>query len=196
VAAAAQPATRRDVSDDDLLAAARLHVPFLIREPHDGARLTDVDVAGIGARRVEGDPEGTVETRREDRIELGLRGPVRGPQDADAARTALGEKDVPVWGRSDQARVVETRKELLDLEPGRGLRPCAVRTFDDAGVILRGRRGVGRRQVGDRDLPADSGSVRRPVPHRPSPGEDARGRRLTRSESDQRPRDDDTRDGS
>ena len=166
VPAAAQQAAGRDVRHDHLRFGSRVQVSVLVREPHDAARLADVDEARIRAGRIEGDAERPVEARREDLVDLRLARAVFRAQHAHAAGPALGDEEIAVRRGADQPRIVEAGLELLDAEAGGRLRPGVRGPRDDSRAVVDGLRRVGRRQVRRADPPADSGRIRRPVAER------------------------------
>src|SRR5207302_1629577 len=105
--------------NDRLRRAGGLQVAGTVREADDAVGVRDIDVARVWSRRPEGDAERLVKVFGKG-ANLGRAGAGRGPQDADAARPALGDKDVAARRRPDLARIIEAAAyEQLDGKAGR-----------------------------------------------------------------------------
>ena len=99
------------------------------------------------------------------------------PQDDDLAGTGVGEEEIAIRGKADQAwlskgataagHVLHIVGALhggsvaagvkCHLEAGRGDGPCVRRSRDDMGAVVGGFRRPGLGEVGDGDLAADTG---------------------------------------
>ncbi len=88
-----------------------------------------------------------------------LGGAVVRPNHADAPGCALGNEDVAIRCRADQARILQSLREHLDGESGRCLQLEPGRLGRDVGRIVRGIGGVRGREIGHREVTADAGSV-------------------------------------
>jgi hypothetical protein len=101
----------------------------MIGKPHDAVGVGDIDPLRVVAARKEGDAEGMAETACKCLVGTGFRSAIGGPQNADAAGTGFGDKNIAVRRDADDARTSQALREQLNLEPGRRLRlgaggPC------------------------------------------------------------------------
>ena len=172
--AAGGMAAGRDVGDDGLGGALRLHVAVRVGVADDAPLARHIDPFRLRPRRVEGDAEGIVEVGGEDaRRRRGL-GALGGTEDADLVAGALGDEDVAVRRHHDGARAGEAFGEERDLEAFRNGRH-AVAALDEAGGVARGRGGERLGQVFRTDEPPDAGGVLLPAAEGRIAGEDLLG---------------------
>lgn len=177
VAASPEAPAAGDIGDDHLRAAGCLRIPGPVPEAHDRAGVADIQILRVGAGRIERQSERLVQPIGEDAVELRLAVPIRVAQDAHAAGLALRHEQIAVGRGDDLARVVQAGGKLLDLEPGRSLRPGARRPRNDLRAIVHRAGLIGRGQVRRGDPPAHAGRVGRPVSHGRPTREDPTGRR-------------------
>ena len=173
VPAAAQPPAAGDAGRDDVLGLARgLQVAVVVEEADHRVGVGDIHILGVRPCRIEGDAERLTQALRVDRSRLHRARPVRSAQDFNAVCAALSHEQVAVGGGDDLARVVQVMGEQRDLEARRCLRDDPVgpgghlRSVVYGGGLMRGG------QVGDRDMAADAGRIRRPVSERRRAGQD------------------------
>ena len=77
---------------------------------------------------------------------------IRSAQDSYPSGTAFSDKDVTVWGGAKEARIIKSRKELVNFETGADAVPCLRRPTDEPWSAVDGNAGIRSRQVCGRDM--------------------------------------------
>ena len=159
-----------EAGHDRLRRPARLEVARAVGIADHGVERRHVDPARIRSRRVEGDPERSVQAAREQRVPVGMRGAVGGTQDADPAHGGLGDEYVAVRRDADQPRIIQGR-EPLHRVAGRNPGNQVPRRLDHGGRVAgRGAGERGRHVLRDQPAPAPR-SVAVPIPIGPLSGQ-------------------------
>src|ERR1700757_4451484 len=132
--------------------AARLQVAVVISEAQHGVVVTDVNVLGGGARRIERNAIRLFQSYGKHRRLLRLSRGGGGAKDPEIAAVSLGDEEIAVRSSDDVSRLLHEGRVQLHLETGRRLRPCVFWTIHDTRPIERGFCRIGLRQVMRRDL--------------------------------------------
>ena len=143
VAAAPEEAAARQLSDR-LGRATRLDVAAAIREANDRVGVADVEPLRVAHRRIEGEPERFVQPGGEPFGHHGASVRADAAKNPNFADGALGDEQVAVRRRADEARVGEPAGVELDPESRRRLRPGVAWTGHHLGPVV-GRPGRMRR---------------------------------------------------
>ena len=151
VTAAAQVSAARQVGHDGLRRTARLGVAALVRQPHDGVRVGDVEPARIADGRIERDPERLIEALGEDARPRRLPGREQTAEHANDAGLALDHERVAVRRDPEQPGLGQAVGVELYLESGRRQRPGILRALDDVRRVVDRPGHAGRRQIGGGD---------------------------------------------
>src|ERR1035441_4271476 len=154
VAAPAQTSAAREFSQV-LHRPAGLQITVLVGEPDDLVGVADVDIFGVGARRIKRNAERLVQARRKHRHLLCLAIGSHTAKYLDLPGFTLRQKDVPVWRGPQQAwilkpRGVEVYLEALGRNGPRIRRPCNNRWAVIDGLIWSGRRQIRSSEVAPR----------------------------------------------
>ena len=133
--------------------ARRLQIAILIRQPHHRIRVADINPLRIGAYRVKGDPERTLQASGEGGNLLGLAVRCPAAENLDLSRRAVRHEEVAIRRHAHLPRLGQPFMDVeLHLEPSGRHRPHVVRLRHHLGKI-RARLGVVRlRKVGGRDF--------------------------------------------
>src|SRR6516225_8312727 len=139
-------AAPRQSGDDRLGGTGGLQIAGSIGKADDRVGIRDIDKSRVRSGRPERDAKRPIETVGEG-VDLWRSRVARRAQHANAAGSALRDKNVASRCNPEQTRVIEPAGEELNGKARRRLRPRAARASHDAGVAVSARRRVRRWHV-------------------------------------------------
>ena len=159
-AADLRPRNRRHHS---LRFAARFQIAILIRKLHHAPGIRHIHELRIRSRWIEGNPEGLVKTGREHLHRL--RAPIRSDsaQHTDLSFLTLSDEKIAVRRGSNQSRLAQSGRDLINLESRQRLRPCITRPRYHTRIVVRRFRRIRLRQIGGLNQSTDTRRIFTPV---------------------------------